>query len=289
MATTFCGSVALAAVFPGFVAVLAPLRAALASLRAAVAVALDAVAQARLKVEAAVALAAQLALDLDGALTAHLEALASARLAIRLKALADLEVQLQAALAMSASFDVAITDPTAYLSGLISAVASVQLDLAGLIPTVAIGAQLDASLALVVDLKAKIAAFDLVLGLLVEIGAALKLALEAVLAVAAELKAILQQAIDAMVALSAELQAALDLTLAPLDAALALEADLTAGPAEVYRYDGALSGLGASVDASVAAHSAIAGAAGVRLWVVIAPDSAPALQGKLSVLLKTNP
>lgn len=71
--------------------------------------------------------------------------------------------------------------------------------------------------------------------------------------------------------------------------ALASEADLTAGPAEVYRYDGALSGLGASVDASVAANSAIAGAAGVRSWLIVAPDSAPALQGKLSVLLKTNP
>jgi hypothetical protein len=100
---------------------------------------------------------------------------------------------------------------------------------------------------------------------------------------------VLSLAIGALVELSAALQAAFDLTLAPLNAAIALEADLTAGPAEIYRYDGALSGLGASVDASVSANSLLAGAAGVRTWVVVAPDANAALQGKLNVLLKTTP
>jgi hypothetical protein len=110
-----------------------------------------------------------------------------------------------------------------------------------------------------------------------------------VLVVSAQARAVLTAAASAMVALSAALQVAIDATTAPLNAALSLEADLALGSAEVYRYDGALSGLGASVDASVAANSALAGGAGVRIWVVVAPDANAALQGKLNVLLKTNP
>ena len=289
MATTFCGAVALSAVFPGFVAVLAPLRAALVSLRADVQVALLAVASARAQIEASIETVLGLEAELSAALGTHTDGLASAKLAIRAKALADLEAQLSAALDVSVSLEASLGDPAAAISGLVSAVGAVQVDLAALVPQVALQAQLDASLDLVVELQARIAAFDLVLELLAQLSAALQLAVDAVLEVSAELRAVLALAVQAMVALSAALQAGFDATTAPLNAALALEADLATGPAEVFRYDGALSGLGASVDASVAAHSAIAGAAGVRIWVVVAPDANAALQGHLSALLKTNP
>lgn len=164
-----------------------------------------------------------------------------------------------------------------------------QVDLAALVPQVALSAQLDASLAIRLDVEAKIAAFDLALEAVLQIKAALQAAVDAVLSVSAELRAVLQLAVSAMVALSAALQAAFDLTLGPLNAALDLEADLTAGPAEVYRYDGALSGAGASLDSAITTHSAIPGASGVRSWLVVAPDSNPSLQGKLSLLLKTTP
>lgn len=291
MATTFCGSVSLAQTFPGFVAVLSPLRGGLASLRAAAAVALAAVADVRAQVEVGANLVASVEGDLDTALVAHLDALGAFRLAIRAKALADLEVQLAGAVALEASFKASLSDPAAYVGGLIAAVGAVEFNLTALIPQpqIALGAQLSASAALAFELKAKIEAFDAVLAQLGQISAALTVALGAVLGVLAELKALLQAAAAAMVALSAALQVAIDATTAPLDAALALEADLTLGSAEVYRYDGALSGMGASVDASIAANSGIAGAAGVRLWVVVAPDANAALQGKLNVLLKTNP
>lgn len=289
MATTFVGSVSLDEAFPGFVAVLAPLRGALASLRVAAQAALSAVAEARLQVEAAIEQAVQVEADLTAALGVHLDGLLSAKAAIRLKALADLEVQLQAALAIEADLGISISDPTAAISGLISAVASVQVDLAALVPQVALSAQLDAALTMKLEAEAKIAAFDLVLGVLGEISTALKGAVEAVLSVSEELRGVLKIATSAMVSLSAALQAAFDLTLGPLDAALDLEADLAAGPAEVYRYDGALSGAGASLDSAFSTHSAIPGASGVRAWLVVAPDSNPSLQGKLNLLLKTSP
>lgn len=291
MATTFCGSVSLADTFPGFVVVLAPLRGALASLRAAVAVALAAVAEARLKIEASLELALKLEGDLKAALGVHLDALASFKLAIRLKALADLEVQLQAALDASLAFQFSISDPTAYLAGLLSAFASIELDLSGLIPSVALDSQLSASLALVVDLKAKIVAFDLVLGLLVQISVALTLAIEAVLAVSAELRAVLQLAVSAMVALSAELHAAFDLTLAPLSVAIDLEASLALAAVEIYRYDGTVTDLapaGYSLGDAIAANSLLPGATTVRTWVLMAPASATDLVNKLTELLKST-
>lgn len=292
MATTFCGSVALSAAFPGFVAVLSPLRGALASLRAAVQAALIAVASARADVEAALALAVQLEADLGGALGVHLDALASFRASIRLAALVDLEVQLQAALALEASLGVSISDPAAYISGLISAVASVQVDLSALVPQVAVSAQLSAALALRLDVEAKIAAFDLVLDLLVGISASLTLAVNAVLAVSAELRGLLQIAVDALVALSAALQAAFDLTTAPLSLALDLEADLSLASVEVYRYDGTVSDLaptGYELGDAIAADSLLPGGTVVRTWLLMAPASATDLVNRLTDLLKSTP
>lgn len=288
MATTFLGSVGLAAAFPGFTAVLTPLRQALATLRASAQVALSAVAQARVQIEAATALAASIDGQLDAALGVHLDALAGFKLSIRALALAEVEMQLQAAIALEASIGLSISDPTAYIAGLISAVASVQVDLASLVPTVALDAQVGAALAMKVAAEAKIAAFDLALDAIGQIGASLQLALSAVLSVTAQVSTALSVAVSAMLALSADLQAALDLVASPLDAAVALEASLLAGPVEMVRYDGARSALGVGLDAQLTSSSAIPAGNGVRAWLLVVPDTNPSAQTKLGVLLKTS-
>jgi hypothetical protein len=286
MATTFLGSVGLAGAFPGFVAVLTPLRSALGSLRAQAQAALASVAQVKAKVQAAVTLAADIDVQLEAALGVHLEALLGFKLSIRLLALADLEVQLQAALALEASLGVTVTDPTAYISGLISAVAAVKVDLAALVPTVLVNAQLSAALSLKASLTAKIAAFDLALDAIVQIGASLKVALSAVLSVSAQISAALSLAVEAMAALTVDLQAALDLVVAPLGAAVALEASLTAGPVVMVRYDGTRGALGAGLDVELAASSGLPAGDGVRAWLLVVPDSNPNAQLKLGALLK---
>lgn len=290
MATTFLGSVGLSEAFPGFVAVLTPLRGALASLRAQAQVALAAVAQVRAELQATGKLAASIDAQLEAALGVHLEALLGFKLSIRLLALADLEVQLQAALSLEASIGVSLSDPTAYISGLISAVGSVQVNLLALVPAVALDAQLSAALSMRFSAEAKIAAFDLALDAIVQIGASLKLALSAVLSVTAQVSAALSVAVQAMAALTVDLQAALALVVSPLNAAVALEASLNLNAVELYRFDGPLSALappGSELGDSIAGHSLLPLATPVRTWVLAAPAASTVLVDKLTQLLKS--
>lgn len=291
MAAIFLGALTLAAIFPGFAAVLVPVDAALVALRAEVQVAASTLASVQAQLDAALALVSQIEADLTAAFGVHLDGLESARVAIRAAALADALVQLSAALDIEAGLTVGLTDPVTYLAGLISAAAQVQLDIGALVPQVALSAQLDAVLGLRLEAEAKVAAFDAVLAIFGELSAALQAALDAVLAVGASLRALIEAAKVALAAVVVALNAQLAASLAPLSAALQLEADLGLGTAEVYRYDGQLDDLapGADLGNEITAQSGLAPSTVVRTWVIVVDDSLTTVKNKLGDLLKTTP
>jgi hypothetical protein len=162
---------------------------------------------------------------------AQVTALASFKATIRALALVDLEAQLNATLQAVASLQLSVSDPSVYLSGLVSGIIQVQANISALVPAIALSGQLSASLALQADLEAKIAAFDL--------------------------------ALNALVAISAALSAVLQVALPALDAYAAFAANLSAGSVDLYVYDGTLSGF-------ASAAAALSGSATVRAVMVIA-------------------
>ena len=144
MTTVFVGQLSLADCLPGVAKVITYLNAAIASLQAAVNVQVD--------------------------------ILGGAKAAIRIAAIADLQAQLDATLAVQASLGISVTNPAVYIAGLVEGIVQVQANISALVPALAVNAQLSASLAISAQLTAKIAAFDLVLSALGSIGLALSAA-----------------------------------------------------------------------------------------------------------------
>jgi hypothetical protein len=111
--------------------------------------------------------------NLETTITAQVEALLTAKAAIRIPAIADFQAQLDASLSLTAGFTAQLTDPALYVSGLLAGVAQVQANLGALVPVVALDTQIAAGLGIQAALGAKIAAVDVQLAALVSIQLAL--------------------------------------------------------------------------------------------------------------------
>lgn len=188
--------------------------------------------------------------SLAGELQTQADAVAAAKIAIRIPATADFQVQLDAAISLSAGFTAQLTNPAAYLQTLLDGLVAVQSNLSLATPTVALDAQVAASAALVTDFTAKIAAVDAELAALVTIGAAL----------------------DALRDLALRVIAALQVAIAAVSGAiaayLALADLLLASGVHCFLYTGTLGGAGAALDA-VSGSAGIAALAPVRMPIVV--------------------
>jgi hypothetical protein len=170
-------------------------------------------------------------------ITVQVSALNTAKDALRVLAVTDLEAQLDAAIAAIASFQASIGDPAAYIDQLLTGVLQVEANLGVMIPSIALDAQISASLAIQANLEAKIAAFDL--------------ALEALVVIANALLAIVAAALPVL-SLSA-----------------AITSHLGATGAYTYTYDGAITGMGASIEAEVLATTGLPGASVIKSPLVV--------------------
>lgn len=192
--------------------------------------------------------------DIAAALGTNATATATAKTAIRIPATADFQAQLDAALSVSASFAVQLSNPAAYLQTLLDGLTTVQASLALQVPTVALNAQIAASASSATLFDAKIAAVDAELDVLTNISVAL-----------AGLAEIANEVIAA-------LRAAISAVLGALRSYLDMADQLLATGVHSFLYDGPLSGLGAAIDA-VAPSAGISAPVAVRVPVVIVEDS----------------
>lgn len=262
MAATHLGGVSLGEFVVGIKTVVDALGAALAAAKVAANAVLTAVASAEAAVKAAVDAA------LASTLTAHG--------AIRLAALADLQAQLNASVAITAQLGLAVTDPATYLNGLVQGTLAVSANLGVLVPSVAVNAQLSAAVALTASLTAKIAAFDLVLDVILGIPAALRVAINAAFA------ALIQATVDLQAAISA------------IDAALVAYADVSAdfalGTGQAYLFDGQLQDAGDQLDTLITggATGGLLLTDNVRAWMLVVPTSAAPLHVAATAALKSS-
>lgn len=185
------------------------------------------------------------------ALNAQIGALGTAKIAIRLPAIADFQAQLDGAVAANLALTADISDPAVYINGLLSGLAELQLIIPSLVPSVALTAQLGATVAVEASMGAKIAAVDLQLAALDVISVALSAAAQIV------------------VAIQAAFNAAIAAILGALALTVSLPALLAAGGIGSFLYTGPLSGLGAAIDAVAPADTGISGGTNVRVPVLI--------------------
>lgn len=246
MSAVYFGQYSVLASVPGISAQLSGCKLALDNLKAVVDTQLAAVAQAAADVNA------------------QIGAISSAKIAIRIPAVADFQAQADAAASVAAGFTVSLTDPTLYIAGLLEGLAEVSVNINALVPQVALNAQLSATLGLELSFNLKIAAVDLQLQLLVTINAALALVVSAILAIQVALSIAVSAALNVAVSIAAYLSS--------LSAAAGAHAAL---------YDGPLAGLGAAIDL-VTPSTGIGGAVNVRVPIVIVEASNTVTIGALN-------
>lgn len=203
--------------------------------------------------------------DIAAGLATQASAVADAKVAIRIPSVADFQIQLDAAVAVTAGFTAQLSNPAAYLQTLLNGLISVQTSLSLQVPTVALTAQIAAAASSTTLFTAKIAAVDLELAVLTAIAAAL-----------AELAQI-------ALAVTAAIRAAIAAALTALGVYLDMAERLLADGVHAFLYDGPLSGLGAAVDAITPA-AGIGASVPVRVPIVVV-DAAntSGLQGVNSV------
>ena len=156
MTVTYLGTMTVGETIPGVSVVLHQLQGAVAAMQAACSAA-----------------AADLA-DIQERLNAQVSALASAKVAIRVPAVADFQARLDACVAMQAGLTSQLTDPVTYIQALIAGAVQAQANVAALAPpSLALTGQIAAQVALEAGLSSSIGAVDLQLGLLDAVGAAL--------------------------------------------------------------------------------------------------------------------
>jgi hypothetical protein len=196
-------------------------------------------------------------------LGAQVDAIGAAKAAIRIPAVADLQIQLDAALDLAVGFEVQLTDPITYINGLLSGLAQVSANLAALVPPdLAISGQLAATAAIAAQMGLKIEAIDVQLA-----------ALDSIVA-----------AVNGFLSIVAAVQAALNAAIAGVAAALAAFLDLAAkldgaAGAHCFVFDGDLGDLGAAIDA-VSGDAGIGAAVPVRVpFVVVRADDASTVEG----------
>ena len=229
MAAVYLGGGTVAASVPGLSAAFSTIGSALTDLHGVVSAQLGTIA------------------DVATQLGAQADLVTAASIAIRIPAVLEFEAQLTAALDLSASFSIQAANPAAYLSGLLDALIDVQSALVIALPSLQIDAQAAASAALAVDFGLKIAAVDLQLAALASISAIL----------------------DVLAAAALSANIAIGAAIAAVSAALTAYADMTSAMAAAgvhsFLYTGALSGLGAAIDAVTAPIVLVATSDGAAL------------------------
>ena len=170
---------------------------------------------------------------------------------------------------MGVQLEADLGDPSAYLSGLLTGLASVEASLGLSLPSVQLGLQVDANLAISAGLSLKIEAIDLQLEALVSINVALVAIVQALLAI--------------QVALSAAISA----VASALTLYVSMTATLATAGAYCVLYDGPLSGLGAAVDL-VTPSTGLSGSTVIRCPLIIVQTAdLPAYNG-LNAVFKVS-
>jgi hypothetical protein len=251
MAATYLGGVTIGGAVVGLETVFGQVGGALTTLRATVAAQITAIDQA------------------NALIAAQLSLLGVAKIAIRIPATIDFQAQLDASLQISASLGLQLTDPSAYLSGLLAGLAQVQLSVSALVPTIAIQTQIAVAAATTLAMNAKIGAVDIELAALDTIA----------IAISAKLTALTN--------ITAALSAALAVVGAAITAYLNMTTTLGTAGAHVILYTGALSGIGAAVDA-VTAGTGLAGGDDVRASVILVETSDAGRVAAFNAVLKTS-
>lgn len=241
MTITYLGTLTLGEITPGLTKPLRSVLTALGTLRAAVG-----------GVKASVELQAQ--------------ALGTLKASLELQLLAGIEAQIDANLDAAANINLAITDPSAYLTGMLAGAAALTASLDVGLPE--ISASLGADLAANASIAAELTAEKAALQLLVDAAAEAKIALDALVGT-----------------ITAAIQAALDVE---ATATAGLETALNSGGLYLYRYDGAVGSLGTELQAQVGAGlPGGAGAGQVVMALVIAAGS-PGANAALTFAFKVN-
>ncbi len=168
------------------------------------------------------------------AIDAQVDAIGTAKAAIRVPAVADFQAQLDAAVALGASFDLQLSDPAAYLSGLLDGIAQLQTNIGQLQPQLAIQGQIDATASTELTMTAKIEAVDAQLEALATISTAIATQLTAI----GNIRAALSAAVSAV--------------LGALSAYASMLAELGTAGAHVFLFEGNLGDIGTDLDAAIA-------------------------------------
>jgi hypothetical protein len=292
----YLGSFTVAGSIPGASAVLDEVGGALAALNAdapAIAAALDAVGTALANLHATVAAQLSIIGNAAASIQAEIDALAAAKIAIRIPAIADFQAQLNAALDISASFSAQLSDPAAYVSGLLTGLAEVQANLGVLLPQFALETQIASSAVIAAGFAAKIGAVDLQLEALVTIGAALQVVVDGLLAVQAALSAAISAASAALsiyVGIAAQLasfQAAISAALPALDAYATLTGLMAAAGVHVFMFEELAGDLAAAVDAELPSAGIGAGVA-IRVPVIVIEASNTAASNGIDATFRVS-
>lgn len=202
----------------------------------------------------------QALLDAKAAIKVQADLVLDAKDSIRLAALADIQAQLDASFAIATELQVGVTNPALYIQGLVTGLATVEGDIKALVPEIAIAGSVSANAAIAAELKAKIAAFDLVLGVLLSINAALL--------------------------------AVIQILLGPINATASVAVALTAGvgPAGIalYAVDGTAAGLGAQITTALSGGitGGTGGSAAVNALLLVTESSDT--YAAMGVVLKTS-
>lgn len=260
MAATYLGGVTVAGAIPGASAQLQALGSALQTFRDTVEVQFGKLADVSAELARAVAALTSAAADLS----TQAQAVLDAKVAIRVPAVVDFQAQLDAALSVSANLNLQLSDPSLYLAALVSGIAHVEANIALMVPTVALDAQIAASAGVAAAFEAKIADVDLQLDALSAINLALRVVVDAI----ARIRAALSAVVNILAAIRAAIAAALQAALVAISAYAAFAQLLLASGIDCYLYDGALSGLGAAIDA-VTPSGSFSGSTIVRVPVVV--------------------
>jgi hypothetical protein len=196
---------------------------------------------------------AQAAIDAQAALVGV------AKAAIRVPAVAELEVKIGGVDASILALNAQISDPTAFLAQLAIGLGQVSANLAAFGSLPSLNVNLSGQLALKLALEAKVGVIDVELQALTTIAAAITAQVAALASVASALSA----------AISATAAAAVSFA--------SLSASLAVGGAQLFLYTGPLSDLGAAFDA-VSASAGIGSAVDVRVPIVVVQQGdAPAV------------
>lgn len=218
-----------------------------------------------------------------GALGIVVDATLVAKAAIRIPATADFEAQLSAAVDIGAQLTADLTDPATYLTQLLAGLANVNASLSASLPTVQLTGQITASAAIAAQLSLKIEAVDIQLVALDSVAASIG----AQASLIDQVRAAVQAQVSAILLIQVAIAAALSAVTGALAAYAAMAPQLATAGAYVFLYTGALSGLGAALDA-VTPASGLSGATVVRASLVLVQTSDTAAVTALNAVFKVS-